>query len=448
MDLKKARAEGISFVTHKLIETAPGQVFKHRKVGQFISLARAAGMLNYGAYIVPRTGVSVTEQVNNALAYADQQIPGWKADPRFFWQVDLEKWPYDAVPASVGFAMATQLLSRTGKKVALYASRGQYSSSVPRGFPLWNANYAPEHAPTRAFKQVYVGVGGDNGPGWAPYSGQVPAIWQYASDTRIGNIQPADANAFRGTQAQFDALFASPVAARPPVVVPTPPKAEQYPTSLATTADFSYAYQVVVEIGKLAPYALPVTDTTRALNGPIAKGHWDYHVGNAAVDFGTRDASKVARQANIKFWDALGPSLTEAIHSTPYADDNGLYWKNGKRVSAQYYAEPGLHLSHFHIAIADKNVAVTVLNRLLMASKTHVYVKGVGVVNVKEFADAVWSHLEPDAAGKNKQTRVADLLRYARVDAYTQPSKSEARLQAEIDKLQADVAAIKAKLGA
>jgi hypothetical protein len=40
----------------------------------------------------------------------------------------------------------------------------------------------------------------DNGPGWDPYGGMKPAIWQYTAT-------PIDTNAFKGTQDELGALF-------------------------------------------------------------------------------------------------------------------------------------------------------------------------------------------------------------------------------------------------
>ena len=53
----------------------------------------------------------------------------------------------------------------------------------------------------------------DNGPGWAPYGGVDPQIWQY-TDRQPYSGQPVDFNAYRGTLDQLRALlgFASPEA--------------------------------------------------------------------------------------------------------------------------------------------------------------------------------------------------------------------------------------------
>lgn len=45
----------------------------------------------------------------------------------------------------------------------------------------------------------------DNGPGWQPYGGLTPAIWQY-TDTQNLNGTPCDYNAFKGTQQELERL--------------------------------------------------------------------------------------------------------------------------------------------------------------------------------------------------------------------------------------------------
>lgn len=42
----------------------------------------------------------------------------------------------------------------------------------------------------------------DSGPGWNPYGGIIPAVWQYA-DRQVLNGKPVDYNAFRGTREAF-----------------------------------------------------------------------------------------------------------------------------------------------------------------------------------------------------------------------------------------------------
>ena len=199
-----AQKEGIRFFTHKATEQSAVRIWRHQNYKYAIEAARAAGIPFLGAYIVVRSGIAVSTQVATALEYVNAQTPWWKDHPGWFWQIDLEKWPHDAVPAPLGEEMAAMLEKQTGKKAILYASRGQYGDTLPGTTrPLWNANYNSAGSP-RPFKQMYAG---DSAPGWVRYSGRMPAILQYTSSAIIGGQSTCDANAFRGTEADFAKLI-------------------------------------------------------------------------------------------------------------------------------------------------------------------------------------------------------------------------------------------------
>lgn len=215
MDMKAAKAAGITFFSHKATEQAPGEVFRHSKYGPVMNRARDAGIEFLSAYIVPRTGVATATQVKTFLDYLDQQTPWWRTFPGFFLQTDLERWDYDSVEDEVGEDVVRALRSATGKTVLLYASHGQYGSSIDSDMLKWNANYAAENAATRDYRDIYNAVGGDTGVGWAPYSGPAPLIWQYASDSTIGTQPTCDANAFRGSLDDFRKLIVPSVPSTP-----------------------------------------------------------------------------------------------------------------------------------------------------------------------------------------------------------------------------------------
>ena len=44
----------------------------------------------------------------------------------------------------------------------------------------------------------------DSGPGWAPYGGMTPVIWQYTDSGTLNGVEPVDFNAYRGTVADFE----------------------------------------------------------------------------------------------------------------------------------------------------------------------------------------------------------------------------------------------------
>lgn len=195
--LVRAAGEGIVFFTHKigegLLDTEGGAD------DTALAAARTAGIPVIGGYLVPRSNAPVAAQVDHWIALADAGEPWWRSHPGWFWQIDLERWPYDAVPASVGIQAAQLLRARTGRWTILYASRGQYGNQLTSwDGPLWNADYVSSGA--------YPGDGW--APGWAPYSGKTPTILQYTSSATIAGLTTSDRNAFRGTLDQLLALVA------------------------------------------------------------------------------------------------------------------------------------------------------------------------------------------------------------------------------------------------
>jgi GH25 family lysozyme M1 (1,4-beta-N-acetylmuramidase) len=204
MNLAAARADGISFFTHKATE---GVDVRHIHYGAALTRARDAGIPVLGAYHVVRSVGALSAQVKSFTGYLDEATPWWRTHPNFFLQVDLEHWPYDQVAASTGTAFAEQLAAATGHVVIIYASKGQYSNSLGGSRPLWNANY-PHPGRVGGYASLYAAAGGDTGPGWQSYSNRTPVIWQYADSAVIGGEPGCDANAYRGSLQQLLALTA------------------------------------------------------------------------------------------------------------------------------------------------------------------------------------------------------------------------------------------------
>jgi GH25 family lysozyme M1 (1,4-beta-N-acetylmuramidase) len=70
--------------------------------------------------------------------------------------------------------------------------------------PLVNSNY-PSAVGVSSFDQLYVSVGGDNGPGWSSYGNVIPEGWQYSSNSIVpGASSATDVNAFKGTVEEFE----------------------------------------------------------------------------------------------------------------------------------------------------------------------------------------------------------------------------------------------------
>ncbi|MFC7547574.1 hypothetical protein [Plantactinospora sp. GCM10030261] len=205
--VRAAAGLGIQFLTAKGTEHSPGGVVRHTSGGWVLGTGRDAGIPFLGLYVVVRTGVSPAVQAQTLIEHATRVAPWWSTSPQFFWQVDLERWPYDDVAATVGVQVCAELEARTTKRVVLYASRGQYGDSQLGPYPRWNARYPYNR--DEDFRAAYTRAGGDTGSGWQVYGAppKLPLIWQYTSTARIGAQRTCDANAFRGDLTAFAVMI-------------------------------------------------------------------------------------------------------------------------------------------------------------------------------------------------------------------------------------------------
>ncbi|MGC5028524.1 hypothetical protein [Micromonospora sp. DT229] len=201
--IRDARKAGISFMTYKGTEQSAAGTFHSQYYRVMLTAAKDAGIPFLGMYVVVHSQVTAEEQATTAIDYADEHTPWWRDYDRFFWQIDLERWPTDDVPSSVGVAVARELATRTDRRVVMYASRGQYGSNELGDYPRWNANYPYQVA--EDLKAAYARAGGDSGPGWGRYGRpeMMPRIWQFTDSAIIGRQHTCDADAFRGTEADF-----------------------------------------------------------------------------------------------------------------------------------------------------------------------------------------------------------------------------------------------------
>lgn len=202
----RVAAEGFSFFTHKA-----GGDSNDAEIGAWWSAVRSfRDRLLLGAYWVLYPGGPVG-RADAFLARLDATCPGWRDGP-FILQVDCEKWNGDAStqPGKGDIkAFCDRLVSKVPKlRPIVYASAGQYGNSLAGlGYPLWNARY-PLSDTAGTATGLYARCGGDSGKGWAAYSDQTPAIWQFTSSATIAGQTTSDANAFRGTLAQLVQLVA------------------------------------------------------------------------------------------------------------------------------------------------------------------------------------------------------------------------------------------------
>jgi hypothetical protein len=374
LNLGAARAAGISFVTHKSTEHGQGGVTLHRHFGEFIRRAKAAGMPFYGTYIVPRSGIAVQTQLNTNQAYLDQQVPGWRSDPKFFVQVDLEKWPYDSVADEIGEDMVRRIRSQYKKQALLYGSRGQYGGTIDADMPKWNAHYPDNRA--MEFKALYRAIGGDSGVGWTPYgAANTPAlIWQYTSRATIGAHSTCDANAFRGSLDDFAHLVGSDTS---PPIAQTPRDQLAYPGDghpieiwdgvvlddvsrrIIERAEYypDKRYLYVTSSLRKDPGSYHNQTPPRLYHGKVCRGV-DFGFGGVTPT-GSARGRDFAKWLYDNFWDLT----VQLIHTTPYADDDGFYVLDqvqrpgGAVYGAQTMAQ---HANHVHDATTYDLASVAV----------------------------------------------------------------------------------------
>lgn len=213
-------AEGFSFVTHKAGGDANDQEidewwdavkdvpdpYYDEATGEYLGLFK-------GCYWVLRPDLqsSPSASADSFLARLDSTAPGWRERP-FILQADCEEWKQQAA-TKPGKAYIKTFCDRLRAKAPklmpiVYASAGQYGTELNGlGYPLWNARYVLSYQ-TGTASDLYARCGGDGGKGWAAYSGQVPAVWQFTSSATIVGQTTCDANVYRGTLADMIDLLA------------------------------------------------------------------------------------------------------------------------------------------------------------------------------------------------------------------------------------------------
>lgn len=296
VNMVAARNDGIQFVTHKATE---GTLVKHSRYGATLNAAKAAQIEFLGAYCVPRTPGnnghgSVSAQVDYLLSYVTAQTPWWTTYPAFFWQVDLEHWGYDDVAPAVGVEMCRLLRERTGRRVILYAPKWAYGDNIPGNDLLWASTYGAN--PAVKYSAAYPG---DNAAGWATYSGRVPTILQYGSKTIIGGQGTCDANAFRGSVADFRALIRGGISAAVQEGTVDPE------TELALKVAFAAPYDGRTGINGQSWMAKAIETPLRGLAAKVDA--LTATIGTLAT---AQAASAVREQATMAALDQLGKVIT------------------------------------------------------------------------------------------------------------------------------------------
>lgn len=200
MDLVSARADGISFFTHKATE---GGDWKDPYYTEALERARKTGIPVLGSYhyLWPDPPNSIEAQVDFWMDHVDAQTPWWKDVP-WIWQIDAEEQglPRAPTPGEIRRAVAAihhrMAVEGTSAYVIVYAPRWLYGRDLDAGYDLWNSDYTGSGA-ARPFREQYRGVS-DRAHGWGLMSGRKPRILQFASDGVVGRQHTCDVNKFDG----------------------------------------------------------------------------------------------------------------------------------------------------------------------------------------------------------------------------------------------------------
>ena len=200
MDLASARADGISFFTHKATE---GGNWKDPYYKKALERARKAGIPVLGTYhyLWPDPPNDVGAQVDFWMDHVESHTPWWKDVP-WIWQIDAEEQglPRPPSPSEIRRAVAAikhrMAAEGTTAYSVVYAPRWLYQDTLGAGFDLWNSDYTGSGA-AQPFREQYRGVT-DRGQGWTPMSGRKPRILQFASDAVVGRQHTCDVDKFDG----------------------------------------------------------------------------------------------------------------------------------------------------------------------------------------------------------------------------------------------------------
>jgi GH25 family lysozyme M1 (1,4-beta-N-acetylmuramidase) len=120
----------------------------------------------------------------------------------------------------------------------------------------------------------------DTGPGWAPYGGMTPVIWQH-TDAQVLNGVKCDFNAFRGTLAELKEIIMGTPAAPKPAPAPAPKHAAPDTLERSVTAKLSWAsvagvpgyhLQVLDDASTVVlDTQVPATETSVTVTVPFAR---------------------------------------------------------------------------------------------------------------------------------------------------------------------------------
>lgn len=200
-DVERARTEGFEFLTHKMTEGT----WMDPCFAAVATQAQAHFAGRWGGYVFCRVATTPQDEADAVVAAA--ALAGLSPGD-FPLQIDYEDTETDGSGVDL-LARARAHQARGWDLLPVYLPRWYWSghmgspdlSGLPVG--LWDSNYVsgPGYAST-----LYPG---DDSPGWAPFAGRPVTILQFTEQAIAAGENPIDANAFRGTATELDAVFAS-----------------------------------------------------------------------------------------------------------------------------------------------------------------------------------------------------------------------------------------------
>lgn len=207
LNFAAARKDGIAGVTHKATE---GSSYTDPHFGDYAKVINT-GNIRFavvGAYHVLWPGAPVAD-ADHWFNTVDAPFSWWRAVPGVFtWQIDAEKFAnMPRKPSLAEIHACGARLEAHGvdpAAIIVYAPHWLYGDTIQGlRYKLWSSAYG--NNPVGHYRAVYPG---DSGQGWAPYGGVTPTLWQYGSQTIIGEQHTCDASAARvATEAELQALF-------------------------------------------------------------------------------------------------------------------------------------------------------------------------------------------------------------------------------------------------
>lgn len=216
-----------------LAKVSEGTYYRDPDWPAFRDAARAAGKLLVGYHFV--TGEDPAAQAANLARWiGDKSIPVMldfeptgNSHPTHAQQL--------AVADAVKAAKMRVRLSYTPRWYWQQLGSPDLTGLTARGIGVVSSNYPNPSIPDPA--QDYAADGGDSGPGWAPYGGITPLLWQF-TDAGVEQ-QRMDFSAFRGTAAELAAFLGSTTPTSGGSNMPTIPEsiAHHFP-GLDLSADF------------------------------------------------------------------------------------------------------------------------------------------------------------------------------------------------------------------